>query len=297
MTELSGAAAKHLNYIQRLASERMESLGDVIVGSGSFCDETWSVDLHSCYGPSGQDKEANQDFAVGWMSHDPNGEICWAVAIADGVTASSYSAAGSRLACWSALNALLDDMSTPRDSAWHAVDAAGEAIGTIFEMLTAEGKESIPDGEVDGDWKFRLRRGRLLQTTLMLAWVTRAGAYCVAVIGDGGAQVQRAKDIETMTDVSFETNRVHALGPLNRRVEELDCWAEFPSSTIRRGALFTDGVSKGLHTTSREIFTELDQLGEHSQDANSAADLIADWIRKDAKAFDDNLTLVVARSK
>ena len=296
MAELLGIAAEKCDVSCRGCRDKLESLGSVVVGSGTLRGESWRLDIHSCLGPVDQDKDENQDFAVGWLSHERDSLIAWAVAMADGVTSSCYSAAGAELACWAGLAAVVGDDSAGEDRGWHAMDAAGKAIGDMTDLIAADAGSYAPSGEFASTWKYALRKGLLLQTTLTLAWL-QAGRLCVAIVGDGGAIVDHGREpkqnTEVLTEADLTTNRVHAMGPGNREVVELDCWAEMPFDGKQRVALFTDGISRGLSSARSPLFHQLDEVRNQVGDGNAAEFLVQRWIDTAAKSFEDNLTLAL----
>jgi len=133
-----------------------------------------------------------------------------------------------------------------------------------------------------------------LQTTLCLAWREGEVIY-LAFVGDGRAAIQRGagedQRIDIVGDLDEETNRVHALGPCNRHVQEPDVFDQFVAEGSTRLALFTDGVGRGLHPATQSVFDEVDEF--KNKEANVAERMIERWISLRSADFEDNLSLAI----
>ena len=113
----------------------------------------------------------------------------FALALSDGLTSSFWSERAAVLACWVAMGVLVDRKATlaPEELARSSFDAAGRAIGQFVDDLRRDPEAARPrDQPYASTWRFMLERGRLMQTTLMLAWVAREDFH-LAIVGDGGA--------------------------------------------------------------------------------------------------------------
>lgn len=291
--------------VDRLVEEcrtALGALGQIVAGSGSLQAPGLALHLHSDFGPAGQDKDENQDYALAWQPQKRGGgPIRLAVAIADGVTSSFRSDWAAAMACWAALRELILSGSTdaPQERAKRVFRAAGGAIGRVAAELASFPETSCPPGEFQSTWKYILQKGNYLQTTLMLAWVEGEGAY-LAQVGDGGAAVRQYSGTTSpacwfehvLARSDLETHVVHALGPANRDVQALDSWAAFAAAGSFQLALYTDGIARGIHNDPRAMFGELEGLMRSGTD-NASRDYVSDIVRKRPQDFEDNLTLAV----
>ncbi len=163
--------------------------GETIVGSGCFRSEELSGSLHTDFGPEEQDKDVNQDYALAWLPRDEGmrKRFRLVVALGDGLTTSFRSECASALLCTVAMRALVegDAALKPQDLARHAFDEAGQSLGRLADELTRDPAASCPAGQFLSTWKYILRKGLLLQSTLTLAWLDRRCLH-VAMVGDGG---------------------------------------------------------------------------------------------------------------
>jgi len=165
--------------------------GDTIVGSGCFCAERLSGSLHTDFGPEDQDnKDVNQDYALAWLPHDEKTRrrFRFALAFGDGLTTSFRSEWAAALACSLALRALAegDESLGPKDLAKYAFHQAGRCLGQLADELAQDPAASCPSGQFLSTWKYILRKGALLQSTLTLAWLDEHFLR-VAMLGDGAA--------------------------------------------------------------------------------------------------------------
>lgn len=293
MAGLSGAALELAEALRRESQESLATTGNVCARSGVLTWSGGSLAIHTDFGPDEQDKDTNQDFALAWTSGNEEDKVQWAVALADGVTSSWHSEHAAELACWKGLESLIGS-SLAEARAREALSTAGNAIGRIGDIIERNADAYLPEGEFASTWRFTLREGLLLQTTLSLAWMEN-GAIHLAFVGDGGATVElcegNRKTLETIGDIDEGTSRVHALGPRNRQVSEPDVYRAFDERRVRRIGMYTDGVGRGLNTSCRSFFEELEDA--ESLDQNVAARLIAGWVNSAPSHFEDNLSLAV----
>ena len=121
----------------------------------------------------------------------------------------------------------------PQDLARHAFDEAGQSLGRLADELTRDPAASCPAGQFLSTWKYILRKGLLLQSTLTLAWLDRRCLH-VAMVGDGGGVWrgygaspggQRAND-SVLAQCDLDRHQVCALGPAERSLREFDCWRQ-----------------------------------------------------------------------
>lgn len=295
MTGLPPSVSKRWYKLRQASRAQLEAQGTVCPESGVLGSAGARIALHSDFGPPGQDKPGNQDFGLAWVPYPRQaGGPRWVAALADGVTSSYYAAAAAELVCWTSAAALVANASLdPAERALASILAAGEAIGAVGDVIESDLEAHCPDGGFASIWRYTLREGLYLQTTVMLAWEEAQRIY-LATVGDGGAQILRrtacTERSETLAEADLSTHQVHALGPRNQRVSQPDVWRETPVDGQTGFALYTDGVSRGLQLLNRSLFCE----GNGAVGTmNPAETLIREWIRTKPLAFDDNLSLVL----
>jgi serine/threonine protein phosphatase PrpC len=291
----------------RRQQDYLTARGSMIVGSGCVRSLGLSASFHTDFGPKDQDKISNQDYVLAWQPHaaDNGRQPRLALAMGDGLTTSFRSECGAALACWVALRALVETAATlePRALAAHGFNEAGSAIGQVADDMARDPQASCPPGQFLSTWKYILRKGALFQTTLTLAWLDRDHLY-IAMVGDGGSlwrgchkSLLRRRSVDRiLAQCDLNNNRVYALGPADRCVQEFDCWREEKTDQPFRCALFTDGVGRGLGSTP---LTMLDDLDKYHCDGseNTAQRFIEQAIERRPHEFTDNLTLAVIRSE
>jgi hypothetical protein len=275
--------------------------GHTIVQSGAAEVGGFQISLHSDYGPPDQDKgPENQDFALAWYDRDSQR---FAVAVADGLTDSYRSEWAASLACWVAVRTLVERWSDlpPLDLAHAAFDAAGHAIGGTADAFAANPIASLPVDQFLSTWEFMLRKGKLLQTTLMLAWLDQH-AFRVAALGDGGAvwrgvgkNLHSEASNQVLAHCDLDTNLVHPIGPATRCGHAFDCWIERAIDGPFLCAIYTDGLGRALGTTPLTLLEELGYRQE-LQSGNQAQHYVGQALRDRPHQFADNVTLAVIRS-
>ncbi len=288
MGNTGGLAESRVNELVEGFRGRLESCGTVCVASGELHWSGGRLSIHTDFGPQGQDKDTNQDFVLGWVAQGSSG-IPWAVALADGVSSSFQAEFGARIACWAALAALVTGSDDFQRQSRRSLDAAGDAIGGLFEELTADPERFRPQGEFSSTWKYTLREGLLLQTTLSLAWM-EAGVLNLVIVGDGGAALFGFGDEEAprfLGGASAQTQRVHALGPLNRHVSAFDYGGRVDVEGTGLIALFTDGIARGIGADGAPLMRSAPMASPTSRD------IIARLINERPREFEDNLTLAL----
>jgi hypothetical protein len=187
-----------------------------------------------------------------------------------------------------------------------AFGAAGTALGRLADGLAADPQASCPPGQFLSTWKFILERKRLLQTTLMLAWMDTRYMH-LFMIGDGGGCWRHydlpghgGKPLDTLlARCDLSTQEVQAVRPGTRPVRGGDfdvcCGMPVKPGQPFLAALHTDGLARGLGSNPLALLEELDrsQLGPHAE--NEARSYIEQVIADRPKDFADNLSLVVVR--
>jgi serine/threonine protein phosphatase PrpC len=277
---------------------RLVDRGELAVSSGSFRTGAFSGSIHCNYGPLTQDKNANQDYSLAWwpVTERDERQPRLVVALADGLTNSYRSEWAAALACWVAMQAIVAEAGkkTPHELATFAFNEAGGAIARLAEKFCRDPEESCPEGQFLSTWKYILKKGGLLQTTLTLAWID-ANHFNLAIIGDGGALWRDSKSGDrVLAACNLESQQVHALGPADPMVHDFDVWRQEPIDGPFLCALMTDGVGRGIGQQPFKLLDELDAYQTSSVE-NGAREFIARSIRDRPKDFDDNLTLAVIR--
>jgi hypothetical protein len=229
-----------------------------------------------------------------------------ALALADGLTSSYRSEWASELACAVAMQTLVRELTdpptperqgrSPVDKARLAFAAAGRSLQKVAQAQEAKPEESCPPGTFLSTWKYMLRKGVLLQTTLTLAWV-RGGLFRVAMLGDGGVLwrdrgAAPAPVDEVLAQADLSTNAVNALGPRTPEPSTLDCWVERPWTGQLVCALYSDGVGRGSQQVNLCLLDRVTELYAQGS-ANAALECIRQIVQEGHPAFDDNLTLAI----
>lgn len=294
-----------LTELIKAQRERLECCGRIIEQSGSDQAGGVLVSLHSDYGPPDQDKGAkNQDFGLIWCSSETESASVprLVIAIADGVTASSRSEWGASLACWMAVRTLVERSAEllPFDLAQAAFDAAGRSIGEVADVLAANPQESRPAMRKPSTWQYILGQGKLLQTTLMLAWLDQ-NTLRIASVGDGGAvwrglnqETQRETCDQVFAHCDLETNQVNCLGPSDRAGLPFDVWIERPIDGPFLCAFYTDGVGRSLGDTPLTLLDGLEQMFT-SNNMDISRSYLEKALSERPQDFIDNITLASLR--
>jgi hypothetical protein len=240
---------------------------------------------------------------VAWLPHDDGMRERFRVVLAlgDGLTTSFRSEWASAVACSIALRALVESDRTlaPEEAARRAFNEAGESLGRLGDELAREPEASCPQGQFLSTWKYILRKGVLLQSTLTLAWLDRRRLR-IAMIGDGGGvwrSYRRAGDGERADDCvlaqcDLDRHQVRALGPADRNVGKFDCWREQELDGPFLCALHTDGVGRGLGSEPTALLDDLER-SRPEETENAAREFIDRAVEERPRSFDDNLTLAV----
>jgi hypothetical protein len=288
--------------------------GEMVVGSGAFtAGRPGSIviggSLHSDFGPADQDKETNQDYALAWWpsaaAADARPRPSFVLALADGLTTSYRSESAAALASWVGVRALVENYraAQPLDLARLAFAEAGLTIGQLADELARAPGASCPEGQFLSTWKYILQKGRLLQTTLTLAWLD-GDHFRIAMVGDGGAlwrDYRGLRDSRQSTDrvlaaCDLDSQQVYALGPAERGVQEFDCWHEEELDGPFLCALSTDGIGRGQGASPSALLDELESLQAAGAE-NPAQRFIERAIQQRPKDFEDNLTLAVIKAE
>lgn len=290
----NGKLIEHVYHQISLARDKLRASGSLCVKSGCMEGSDRRLWVHSEFGPAIQDKDTNQDYVIAWQdcAEIRDRKVSWAIVMSDGVTSSYWAEWAAELACWTSLARLVERRRRPvaKELALSSMHAAGEAIGELADVITKEPEEHCPDGEFAATWEYILSEGLLLQTTLTLVWWD--GQLHIAVIGDGTAAIRDSSDAmyRVVAGSDLQTSRVHAIGPNNRMVAELDNWESLELTMPCSLAVFTDGVGRGVIADVAQLFACAD-VAIKDGETNAARKVIETLQKKCPKEFEDNLTL------
>lgn len=290
---------------RRESHEQLAQAGQLLVADARLVDDRMAISIYTDRGPDCADKDTNQDFILAWRPSRATGprQIELIMAMADGVSSSLHAEWAAEVACWTSACVLAtnQDRIAASDLAHVAFDAAGSALNSLAQEITANPAIFKPKGEFDATWAYRLRKGRLVQTTLFLAWIDCHGLHA-ASIGDAGAVCRILDDAgpdaactdQVVAQCDLETNCVNAIGPHQTTIEQFDCWFETPMRTQTIFAAHTDGIARGLGT---EPLALLDRIGDVSASGfdHPSRYYTRQVIDQRPKQHDDNLTLSVLR--
>ena len=259
-----------------------------------------AIAIHTDFGPAEQDKDTNQDLC--WLGlpdeqESPSG-IVWALAMADGVTASYQAELGAELACRASLARLL---AHPGHSG-----REGSRCGECGRRCNRRccGCDHGRSRAVPAGWN--------VCVDLEIYAPRRTSAANHAHLGVAGRRSSAIWPSSEMAERRFnsatgprdernvlaapnvETSRVHAIGPGNRHVDDLDCLADRSLRKTCRCWRSTRTVSAmALEPTPVCYSSNSRSDPDISQGPNVAEQLIQEWIRTRADDFDDNLSLAI----
>ena len=280
----------------------LQKHGDLIIASGKVCCAHTTIAIHSDYGPKSQDKPTNQDYAIVWSGYrEKSDRPCFGIAVGDGLTSSYQSDQASQLACSVALRSLVESMLSNPGSTKQALE---NATGAALQALVIQAKEfeqdppaSCPPGQFISTWKYILRQGKLLQTTLTLAWLEDNRLHA-AIVGDSGLIWRTYQPLESAiaANCDLATQDVNALGPAARNPVQFDSFFEKEFRPPFLTAIFTDGIGRGLGNNPLRLLDELERQPT-TDDLNKAKCYIDNCIANAPVAHDDNLTLVEIESR
>jgi serine/threonine protein phosphatase PrpC len=246
-----------------------------------------TINLLSIAGPEGSDKsDLNQDAALAWRADGPHTRAPdWIVAVADGVTSSRSSELGSDFAVHQAIIQLLkayDDNIRAEQLGGFVFNEIQKLFLQIGDKLKKHPLKYIPPNEYATTWKRNVKKGRLLQTTLALAWA-KGNQFHYASLGDSGLELYSNNNLRfKMKECDLDTNKVEAFGPNGGYHKSL-----LQTNTIKLNdpcvlILCTDGILRGY----KNDLSSLQNCDLHQQ----LLSLCDDNTRR--KDFDDNLTVV-----
>lgn len=286
---------------RRECHEQLAEAGQLLVADGQFTDGNVAVSIYTDRGSAAAEKDRNQDFILAWRPSDPYGprQIQLIMALADGVSAALYAEWAAEAACWTSAHALLTnrDQIDATDLARFAFDSAGRAVGRLAEEIAANPTLFKPQDEFDATWAYRLRKGRIAQTTLLLAWIDCEGLH-VASVGDAGAvcRMMQGTDIKPVGQVvahcDLETSLVNAIGPHQTTIRQFDGWFETAIESQMLFAAYTDGIARGLGADPLAILDRPEMSSENGVE-HPARSYTRRAIDERPNEHDDNLTLGV----
>lgn len=286
--------------LMRRDHQWLQARGELLVGSGALHTEDATVYFHTDFGPAGQDKDTNQDYVLVWRDSRADGTTRrgMGIAVADGLTSSFRSEWAAEVACATALRALAEepDRASSADLFARATGAVARVLRQMVEDMARDPQASCPEGQYLSTWRYILRQGRLLQTTLTLAWIDSHGLQ-VGMVGDGGLLWRTYAPVRSVVQAQCDlsTQEVNCLGPSVSLPVKLDFDLEMQWDAACLCVLYTDGVGRGVGDNPLQVLDDLDRPELLSAE-NPAHRWLAEAIRDRPKSFDDNLTLVVIRT-
>lgn len=285
---LQQAILTHTDAARRTIAER----GQALEHSGHFQTALHQVSFHTCIGTTQSGKTVNQD-AVLAVVCDDRSPIKWACAIADGVSSSLLSEAGSRIATWVSLAALLQSQkwTSSQSRALAAIRSAQSAIadfGAVLQQDLVELKFK-PSYLPAPAYRYVVSRQTYCQTTLCLVWCDGKSIF-IANVGDAGAlQSAPGKPCIKLFFPNLRVSQVNAISPLTPKVE-LDHWSKVAAPKANL-AVFTDGVAKGLtERTGDELPADFNL--EHRVLVRQAKECLEDLVAATSEEAADNMTLL-----
>jgi len=293
--------AKLVTQCRRECREQLVDAGQLLVADGRLVDDNVAISIYTDRGPATADKDMNQDFILAWRPFRSCGprRVQLIMAVADGVSAALYAEWAAEVACWISARALLTnrDQIDAADLARFAFDSAGRAVGRLAEEIAANPAFFKPQDEFDATWAYRLRKRRIAQTTLLLAWIDCEGLH-VASIGDAGAVccVMQGTDIKPVGQVvaycDLETSLVNAIGPHQTTIRQFDGWFETAIESQMLFVAYTDGIARGLGADPLAILDHPEMSSENGLE-HPARSYTRRAIDERPNEHDDNLTLGV----
>ena len=276
----------------RAALDELTSEGTVRSECGEHRGERLRICCHSDRGPEDQEKDSNEDFVATWIGNGDSARyVEWALAIADGVSSSYFGREAAELASWTALAGLLRGNHTvSQEIGKRAVSRASQAIRRLGARLHEESENWSPQDVFGSTWEYVLRKGKFLQTTLVLAWQHRSALHLVSV-GDGGALIWSSNEQAPswLTPTSTPSHVVHAMGPDSQDDLQLDVDFHCDLPEAFQLAVFTDGLQTAFFNCPQSAFGR----GTLASAENQAKYVVEQLQREFPSAFDDNLTLAL----
>lgn len=268
----------------QILNDSMRRYRDELMSFGTLAEATSSTQLRGLCLSAGCEaggKEGNQDYVATFVPQQPH-NFRWGVAVSDGVTGSPYSELGSELACLSSLLAL-HRIYHPKPTKKRPVTTCLSHFRTLGELIKKQPDDYRPHSSSRFGWKFALREGKLLQTTLMVAWEDVQGLH-VEGIGDGGFILETEPGNPPLSYLPNSGTPVRCLGPNNA---QLRGDYRFNFTRWQSLCLFTDGLT---HLVPRWY----PKLGEALQAPGSGGPAFAvlnDIIQNDRHLLNDNVSL------
>jgi len=286
---------------RRECHEQLAEAGQLLVADGRLVEDNMAISIYTDRGPATADKDTNQDFILAWQPSAPCGprQIELIMALADGVSSALYAEWAAELVCWSSIHALFTnrDQIDAFDLARFAFDSAGSTISRLADEIAAHPAVFKPEDEFDTTWAYRLRKGRIVQTTLLLTWIDCEGLH-MASVGDAGAvcRVTEHSGISPtdriLAHCDLETSLVNAIGPHQTTIRQFDSWFETAITAQMLVAACTDGIARGLGAEPLAILDCLEAVFEDSFQ-HPAKLYTRQAIDQHPAEHDDNLTLGV----
>ncbi|WDQ17018.1 protein phosphatase 2C domain-containing protein [Rhodopirellula sp. P2] len=275
-----------------MESPLLESLSDTISANSDALAERGTVLESPGFLETGKsvlsvasdhgNKETNRDSFLAFVPLG-DGDIKWAVAIADGVSASFESKLGSRLACYASVAALVRTEDQKQRS---PISECAETFLAIGERILGDARLCRPDQVPESHWTRFVQAGRLFQTTVMIAWQAGDQIFLDG-IGDGGFVRDFDRGCVPMMYLPSSSGPVTCLGAMTN-VAEPQYRHQFASAN--QLYLFTDGVTGSIERDCSQAIDVMRRCVDRDR-CTVATDLLQFSIRSGAS--DDNQTLAV----
>lgn len=264
-------------------------------------------------------KRVNQD-SVLLFTPERSSRLRWAVAVADGVSSSAYSAAASNLACHAALANLKQAYAgapskaarwrlrarsrmswcwcRSRNSAMRLppgpcpVAHASRVLSDVTDRVERSSEFYRPEQVTKSSWMRTMRDGQFLQTTLMVAWQLDDRLH-VQGVGDGGFTLWSSPAAYPLVYEPRSDIPVYCLGP--KRPPQYGLYG-MTFESWERFSLFTDGATKAL-SACPDLVAETLRRDRVAGSKNSASLALRWLLRHAAEHIDDNLTLLLVERR
>jgi hypothetical protein len=259
-------------------SEALIEQGTVLDTSGSLEAGKSVLSVASDHG----NKETNRDFFLAFVPNNDS-DIKWAVAIADGVSASFESKLGSRLACYASVAALVRAEGQSHRSPILECAGTFRAIGA---RILGDALLCRPNQVPESHWTRFVQAGRLFQTTLMIAWQVGDRIFLDGV-GDGGFVCDFDRGCVPMMYLPSSSGPVTCLGAMSNVV---DPQYRHQFTLVNQLYLFTDGVTGSIERDCSQGISLMRRCVDRDR-SMAASDLLRLSVRSGAS--DDNQTLAV----
>lgn len=264
-----------LQRYQQAAIRRLQTTGKLIVESGSLELNDESISFATDPGC----ETFNDDFVALWQSMN-DGDVQWALAIADGVTGSLLAQEAAELACHLGLAAICKTSSNCSYETGNPFGFVTNVFHRIGDQIKSKSHLYRPSDCPNAIWKVAVGGGKFLQTTLTLLWATSAGLRVMAV-GDGGILYSYTDNPSQITNHTFGSGKLQCLGPRSAPIQpeaySLENW--------RGVACYTDGFAESVAQKIGLPSTMLDRQQTIASVIDHLNDDFPEWVNDNLSAF------------